>query len=387
MMSRIRWGDVALALGVLVVLGTLTAGNALAGAAETAAFVILPSVLLVFRRSAPLVSAVGIYLVALLQVIAIGTPLPINLTVLIALYSVTVHGPKGAGLVGLLGGGLGAGLFALLLGTSGLMELVAYFLPTALAVAIAWALGLVVRIRNERAAALADRARAREEQRSREAEFAVAEERARIAREMHDVVAHSLAVIIAQADGGRYAAANDPQQAVKALETVAEIGRSSLADIRRILGVLRSDEADGPLVRPQPTGEDLAEVVERVKETGATVAYTTIGQPRPLLPGMGLTLQRVCQEALTNSLKHAGPGARMSVLLQWTDDAVILQVDDDGRGAASISDGAGTGLVGMRERAAMFGGQLHAAPRSTGGFRVRLALPLHPTGPTRKENP
>lgn len=246
MMSRIRWGDVALAFGVLAVLGTLTAGNALADPAETAAFVILPSVLLVFRRSAPLVSAVGIYAIALLQVFAIGTPLPINLTVLIALYSVTVHGPKGAGLVGLLGGGLGAGLFALLLGSSGLMELVVYFLPTALAVTIAWALGLVVRIRNERAAALADRARAREEQRSREAEFAVAEERARIAREMHDVVAHSLAVIIAQADGGRYAAATDPQQAVKALETVAEIGRSSLADIRRILGVLRSDEPTAP---------------------------------------------------------------------------------------------------------------------------------------------
>lgn len=94
---------------------------------------------------------------------------------------------------------------------------------------------------------------------------------------------------------------------------------------------------------------------------------------------MGLTLQRVCQEALTNSLKHAGPGARMSVLLQWTDEAVILQVDDDGRGAASFSDGAGTGLVGMRERAAMFGGQLHAAPRPTGGFRVRLVLPLQRT--------
>lgn len=383
MLSRMRWGDAALSVGVLLTLGILTLGNGLAGTAGTVFFVLVNCGLLVFRRTAPLLSAVGIYAATLLQVFALGTPLPINLVVLLALYSVTVHAPRGAGLAGLVGGYIGAAIFALLLAPHRFVDLVIYFLPTAFAVSLSWAMGLVVRIRRERSAAIEDRARVSEQARSREAELAVAEERARIAREMHDVVAHSLAVIIAQADGGRYAARHDPELGVKALETVAEIGRASLADIRRILGVLRSEDGDGPLVQPQPTGEDLAEVVQRVRDTGATVSYTTIGHPRPLLPGMGLTLQRVCQEALTNSLKHAGPGARMAVLLQWSDENVILQVDDDGRGAAALSDDAGSGIVGMRERAQLFGGHLAAGPRPTGGFRVRLTLPLNET----KENP
>lgn len=378
MFSRIRTVDVAVAVACLLTAGLLTVLVLPWGTLQSYAVVLSLCGLLVFRRSAPLVSAVGIYAVCLAQALLFGMPMPINIVVFVALYSVTVHGPRLAWIAGAVGGYIGALMFASMLAPYSAQDRLSYFVPTALAVTIAWALGLVRRSRLERTDALAERAKALEEGRSREAELAVAEERARIAREMHDVVAHSLAVIIAQADGGRYAAAHDPEQGVKALETISDIGRAALADIRRILGVLRSDDGDGPLVAPQPGAHDLPTIVERVRETGARVSYTTIGEERPLMPGMGLTLQRICQEALTNAMKHAGPGAKMSVLLKWNDDEVVLQVDDDGRGAAALSDGGGTGIIGMRERAALFGGTVHAAPRATGGYRVRLTLPLHP---------
>ncbi|NLE98321.1 MAG: sensor histidine kinase [Propionibacterium sp.] len=380
MLSGIRWIEVAFALGSLLTVGILSVAVSTQHAALTTLLVVPLCALLLLRRSAPLVSSIGIYALSLLQVFVFGTPLPVNFVVLFALYSVTVYGSRAAGVVALIGGYIGAVIFSLMLApwwwSAG--ESLFYFIPTAFAVTVAWALGLVRRSRRERGEALEERERALAAGRHSEAELAVAAERARIAREMHDVVAHSLAVIIAQADGGRYAARQDPEVAVKALETVADIGRASLSDIRRILGVLRSEDGDGPLVQPQPTGEDLEELVQRVRDTGAHVSYVTLGEPKPLLPGMGLALQRVCQEALTNSLKHAGPGAKMSVLLQWTDDVVILQVDDDGRGAAALTDGAGGGLVGMRERAQLFGGHVVAGPRPTGGFRVKLTLPLQP---------
>lgn len=373
MTRDIRRVDVMIAVGAFVLLGIVSILTG-SGALEPF-FVLALTAPLLFRRSQPTLSAASIYAASLLQVLLGVEAMPANFTVLIALYSVTVHGPRWASIAAVLGGVVGAGIFATVLdahwGT--------IFVTTVLAVVIAWTFGMTRRARREELEALRGRAEAVERQQITDAELAVAAERARIAREMHDIVAHSLAVIIAQADGGRYAAKADPEQGVRSLETIADIGRSALGDIRRILGVLRSDDADGALVRPQPTADDLAEIVARVRETGATVAWTTIGQPKPLLPGMGLVLQRVCQEALTNAMKHAGEGASMAVALQWLDDEVILQVDDDGRGAAAISDGAGSGLIGMRERAQLFGGTLAAGPRLTGGYRVHLSLPLPET--------
>ncbi len=383
MVRDIRAVDVVVAVASFVLLGVLslaaTSGR-LVVAAITIAALATP---LLFRRSAPVLSAAAIQLCSLVQVLVLGEPMPINLVVLISLYSVTVHGPRWASVTATVGALVGAWIFAWLIAPSEPAVFVAVLLSTVFAVLVAGALGVARRSRKERSEAERARVEALEGSRYRDAELAVAAERARIAREMHDVVAHSLAVIIAQADGGRYAARTSPEAGVKALDTIAEIGRDALGDIRRILGVLRSDD-DGPIVRPQPTHEDLADVVARVRETGAHVAFTTIGAPRPLLPGMGLTLQRVCQEALTNTLKHGGPGARMSVALRWEADRVVLQVDDDGRGAATIPDGSGSGIVGMRERAQLFGGTLQAGPRPTGGYRVRLVLPLDPA---RKEQP
>lgn len=379
-MSTPRALDVGLAAAAFVVLGGF--GFALTDKAPLSLLLtLLLCAPLVFRKSLPVTSAVIIYAVSLFQAVALALPLPANLLVLAALYSVTAHGPRWASMLGFVGGGIGAVMFASFLDQEHGAGFIIFFLPTALAVIIAWALGLARRSWLAKRKAEEQSKRVELESRTRDAELAVAAERARIAREMHDVVAHSLSVIIAQADGGRYAAKADPQIGVQALDTISEIGREALSDIRRILGVLRSDDGDGPLVQPQPTDQDIATLVERVRQTGVPVAYSSIGHPRPLLPGMGLTIQRVCQEALTNAMKHAGPKASISVLMRWTDDDVVLQIDDDGRGAASVGDGKGTGILGMRERAQLFGGQLTAGPRLTGGYRVQLTLPL----PTKKE--
>ncbi|MDD9208027.1 histidine kinase, partial [Georgenia sp. 10Sc9-8] len=189
-----------------------------------------------------------------------------------------------------------------------------------------------------------------------------------------------LSVVIAQADGGRYAARSDPAAAERALTTISETGRSALADMRRILGVLRGsgtlDHAGERL--PQPVDADLDSLVAQVRSSGLAVSVVRSGTARPLPPGVGLSVYRIVQEALTNVLKHAGPAARATVTLGWTPTSVVLQVEDDGRGAAATDDGAGQGLVGMRERVALFGGWLDTGPRPGGGFRVRAAIPVAP---------
>ena len=204
--------------------------------------------------------------------------------------------------------------------------------------------------------------------------LAAAAERARIAREMHDVVAHTLSVVVAQADGGRFAAAQDPQAATRALGTISEVGRSALGEMRALLGLLR-DADDEAALGPQPSIEDIPALVASTREGGLDVSFVTTGTPRPLPIGAGLALYRITQEALTNVLKHAGPGPRAFVQLTWEDAALVLTVSDDGRGAAARDDGDGQGLPGMRERATVFGGTLSAGPRAGGGYLVRATLP------------
>ena len=243
---------------------------------------------------------------------------------------------------------------------------------------LSWALGLLRRSRLAHTETLAERARRLEVERDQQAQIATAAERSRIAREMHDVVAHSLSVVIAQADGGRYAAAADPDAAVRSLTTISETGRAALADMRKILGVLRApgDANDPQTVTPQPIDADLDTLVEQVRSSGLDVSLVRVGQARPLPPGLGLTVYRICQEALTNVLKHAGPSATVTVLLQWSHQRIVLQVDDTGRGAAAAQDGGGHGLVGMQERVNLFAGTLEAGAKPGGGYRVRAELPL-----------
>ena len=214
-------------------------------------------------------------------------------------------------------------------------------------------------------------------ERDREAEraLAAAQERARIAREMHDVVAHTLSVVVAQADGGRFAARTDPDAAARTLQTIADVSRSALAEMRSLLGVLRDADGDAEL-GPQPSIDDIPALVAQAREAGVEVGLVTTGTPRPLPIGAGLAVHRIVQEGLTNVRTHAGPQARAFVQLAWEADALVATISDDGRGAAASNDGNGHGLLGMHERAAMFGGTLTAGPKAGGGYVVRARLPI-----------
>lgn len=242
-------------------------------------------------------------------------------------------------------------------------------IATALAAVLAWRL----RAANRRARDAAAR-----DVRDTEAEraLAAADERARIAREMHDVVAHTLSVVVAQADGGRFVARTDPEAAARTLETIADVSRSALTEMRALLGVLRDTDGDAAM-GPQPSLADIPALVAASRERGMDVSYVTTGTPRPLPIGAGLALYRVAQESLTNVLKHAGPAAKAFAQLTWEEADAVLTVADDGRGAAAHSDGSGQGIAGMRERVTIFGGTLTAGPRAGGGYLVRARLPLH----------
>ncbi|WP_084079326.1 sensor histidine kinase [Demequina sp. NBRC 110057] len=205
--------------------------------------------------------------------------------------------------------------------------------------------------------------------------LAAADERARIAREMHDVVAHTLSVVVAQADGGRFAAKSDPAKAAHTLETIADVSRAALTEMRALLGLLRIGDEDAAL-GPQPSIDDIPALVAATRDGGLDCSFVTTGAPRTLPIGAGLALYRIAQEGLTNVLKHGGPAAKAFVQLTWEADAVVLTVSDDGRGAGARDDGDGQGLAGMKERATVFGGTLSAGPRAGGGFVVKARLPL-----------
>jgi signal transduction histidine kinase len=440
---------VDLALTVLCVLiVVVTAGEAgpyflsSVEAALISAAVVAP---LAWCRTRPVASCIAVFVACMVQLLAFNTSmlLPADLAVLVSMYCVTVYGPRwaylmacGMAVVGPLT--LGAMMWFQIQDapftadpapTIGTVVLVMTLL------ACSFAFGLVRRSRRTMLVAMRERAERLEIERDQQAQIATAAERSRIAREMHDIVAHSLSVVIAQADGGRYAAASDPAAAERSLGTIAETGRAALADMRRLLGVLREDQpsATTPLglvapdtvtrrgtttrapsgagrgghvagaggagatppaaapssgaaapLRPQPDTGDIGSLVEQARADGLRVSWARVGVERRLPPGVGLTLYRVCQEALTNVRKHAGPRPAVTVLLRWGEDEVELRVEDDGRGLAA--DGtldaddpvptAGYGLLGMRERAEMFGGTLAAGPRRGGGFSVRFVVPI-----------
>ncbi|MFI9827850.1 sensor histidine kinase [Streptomyces sp. NPDC051913] len=251
--------------------------------------------------------------------------------------------------------------------------------------ALAWVLGDSVRTRRAYFAQLEERASRLEKEREAQAKVAVAAERARIARELHDVVAHNVSVMVVQADGAAYVLDAAPDQARKALETISSTGRQALAEMRRLLGVLRTGEHQevGEYV-PQPDVEQIDDLVEQCRTSGLPVDFKVEGTPRPLPSGVELTAYRIVQEALTNTRKHGGPNAGASVRLVYFDDGLGLLVEDDGKGAPHElyedggADGQGHGLIGMRERVGMVGGTLDAGPRPGGGFRISALLPLKP---------
>ncbi|WP_153457150.1 sensor histidine kinase [Streptomyces smaragdinus] len=236
--------------------------------------------------------------------------------------------------------------------------------------------GVTARTRREYVASLVECAERLEVERDQRERLAAAAERARIAREMHDIIAHNLSVIVGLADGGAYAAARAPERPAQALRAISATGREALGELRRLLGVLR-EPAPALELAPQPGLAELEPLLDRVRAAGLPVVFTVRGSPGGLSRGRQLTVYRVVQEALTNTLKHAGPGARAEVSLAVTDGLVLVGVADrgGGRSSAGAVGGDGQGIHGMRERVALYGGTLSAGVSPEGGWRVRAQWP------------
>jgi signal transduction histidine kinase len=240
-------------------------------------------------------------------------------------------------------------------------------------------LGITVRQRRALLLSLRERAATLEAERDQEGRLGAAAERARIAREMHDIVSHNLTVMIALADGATYALASSPARALPAMERVSATGRQALVEMRRLLGVLREEPSGHPL-EPQPSLDRLEELLTRVQAAGIPVTVEIDGDPHELSDGVQLTVFRVAQEALTNTLKHAAGSTHAHVLLRCRAAQVELEITNSGSANGSRTNGhalhpsAGRGLMGMRERAAAYGGELEAGPLPQGGWRVHLRL-------------
>jgi signal transduction histidine kinase len=361
---------VAIAVTAFVQVDIWTSGDYLTASkaiyVPTALLMTLP---LVWRRRAPLLVCAVVMGALIVQSLAVGSaPTPDSALIawLLAIYSVAAHCNR----VGAAAGGamsLGAGLVW--------MGVDDFFFPVVV-FGGAWFAGRLVRQRQVYALALAERASALERERDANARVAAAEERARIARELHDILSHSVSVMVVQAGAERLALGTARAAPGEALAAIEKTGRQALAEMRRLLGLLRADD-EPPAHAPQPTVAELDGLVSQVRESGLPVDLLVHGEPTSLPPGVAVSAYRIVQEALTNVLKHAGP-ASARVVVRYGDHALELEVADDGRGANDAAD-IGHGLVGMRERVALYGGDFDAGPRNGGGFVVRARLPLAAT--------
>lgn len=422
----------------------------------------------IFRRGHP-VEAFAIAIAAgALQVVFDIRPAASDLAIVVLLYTLAAYTTRRISVIGLGICLLGSAIEIARLSPHLTHARPSYWLFAGAALfagpsLIAWVLGDSMRYRRAYYAGLEERAAQLERDRDAQARIAAAAERARIARELHDVVAHNVSVMVVQADGAAYALGSDPARAREALAAISSTGRQALAEMRALLGVLRKSdevEADGPVLAaasrdpgpdgapavaagpggsglpagtagrarpagptgpaglagptgraglaraggpedaavtdgavrpdspahadtavtaslaPMPDLDQLDDLLEQTRAAGLTVSCTIEGQPRQLPSGAALAAYRIIQESLTNTRKHAGPFARSSVLLRYCPDAVELVISDDGLGSAAATDGAGHGLTGMRERAAMYGGSVRAEPNPGHGFTVAARLPL-----------
>ena len=251
------------------------------------------------------------------------------------------------------------------------------FLFTALLVFGPWLVGRIVAARVELAAELSDKADRLEREQEKQAQLAVVEERARIARELHDVVAHNVSVMVVQAAAARRMIDHDASKAKEALGSVEQTGRSALREMRRVVGMLGQRDEELALA-PQPSVDELDWLIDRAREAGLEVDLTIEGEKKRLESGVDLSAFRIVQEALRNTLKHAGP-ARAQVTLRYGEHDVEVDVSDNGRGVRTPADNGavtGQGLLGMRERVAMLGGEIEAGYRKDGGFGVHARLPF-----------
>ncbi|WP_132192911.1 MULTISPECIES: sensor histidine kinase [Kribbella] len=342
---------------------------------------------LIWRRTHPELVFFSVSAVAVLQWLSGARLQAGNVGLLVALYAISVYGEVRYSRIALAVGGLGVLMAtARYYGNADWRQQITVMVALGALVFGVWAFGERRRTRGLYVAQLEERAAQLERDRDREAKLAVSNERTRIAREIHDVVAHGLSIMIVQADGGLYAADASPEQAKKALATIGDTGRASLTEMRKMLGLLKQDaqpqDGSAPLdpnqPRPQPGVCSLPELIDNVRDAGLSVDYQVTGTPRDLPALLGLTAYRIVQEGLTNTLKHAGPGARASVHLDFGGEMLTVVVTDDGRGAGvAPSSDPGHGLVGMRQRASISGGTVNAGPKAGGGYEVIAKLPYN----------
>jgi signal transduction histidine kinase len=366
---------IAAVVGLVTLVSVLVEDRKDAGEQLTiagAALLVVQVVPLVWRRRAPL----AVTLVVVAAGVAYGiAELPdpaIMFAPVVATYTLAAAGPRSLTVPWAVAG-VAVGAIAMMISRDADAADVAvnYF-----SFVTAWVVGDTVRGQRERVELI-------DAQREEEARRAVADERVRIARDLHDVVAHHLSVIVVQAEAAQEVLASKPDRAGAAMGAVADTARSALGELRRVLGVLRSE---GGGRAPQPDLDAVDDLVASVRQAGLTVAVRTEGEPRAVGGVVGVAAYRVVQEALTNVLRHAAAD-RAEVALAYGDDDLVVTVSDDGRGVRSVRTAAadrndrpgGHGLAGMRERVTVLGGSLDAGPRADGGFAVRARLPLAPT--------
>ena len=311
-----------------------------------------------------------------LAVAALGlSPIVLGVAILVAVYSVAAYGTRWVSLAGLAAAEVGSVAVQLTPGRFQAPTVVS----NALVIGAAWLLGHFVGVRRAYTARLEERTAELEQAREELARRAVTEERLRLARELHDVVAHAMSVIAVQSGVGAHVANTQPEEAAKALAAIEVTSRAALEELRRLLGVLRQDSEPQGDLTPVPGLADLDSLLAEVSKAGLGVRLRVEGTPSPLPAGVDLSAYRIVQEALTNVVKHAGP-ARAQVTVGYRDQEVTVEVTDDGRGVGALAGdgraGVGHGLIGMRERVAAFNGDLEAGPRPGGGFRVAARLPL-----------
>src|SRR4051794_23874388 len=296
----------------------------------------------------------------------------------IALYTVARHYPRR---VSVTAGGVTAVALAVpaasRAGDNPFFAIVIYLVLVA-----AWGVGDNVRRRHAYLTRVRAREAAIEEEQRERAQVAVADERARIARELHDVISHNVSVMVLQAAAGADVFATHPERSREALGSIETAGREALAELRRLLSVVEAPAGDGAALAPPPGLSRLPELVERVRATGLDVSLTVTGNGHALPAGIDFSAYRIVQEALTNTLKH-GHAAAARVELRFDEHMLDLEIVDDGTTAAGAHalTGGGHGLIGMRERAAVLGGELEAGPRSGGGYCVRASIPLDGASP------
>ncbi len=366
-----------MALGLSVGAGTLVR----VGLPRVILFMVAMSLPVVLRRRYPLGAFAFVVIVGGLEVLALPRPVGSDLAVIVLLYTLAAYQPRRVSLTGLAvclaGSAAAIAKWAPEHAIHSLYTLGATAAVFAGPALLAWMLGDSMQWRRGYYRGLEERAARLERERDAQAQVAAAAERARIARELHDVVAHNVSVMVVQADGATFALETSPEKARQALTAISRTGRQALAEMRSMLGVLRSAGDEGADLEPQPGVEQLAGLLEQTRAAGVPVSFAVEGVPRPLPPGAALAAYRIVQESLTNARKHGGPAVTAAVTLRFCEDQVVIKVTDDGRARPGAGrDGLGHGLIGMRERVEVYGGTVTAGPRTGGGWRVTATLPL-----------